>query len=96
MPTYARTQSFTRDYASLSPDQRAAFRQAVTHFIEDLPTGKFRKGLRIKGVKGARGIFEMTWANDGRATFQYGRSQVEGEPHVILRRIGAHDIFGEP
>jgi hypothetical protein len=44
-------------------------------------------------VKGAAGVFEMTWADDGRATFQYGHPAVEGEPHVIWRRAGTHDIF---
>lgn len=96
MPTYARTDSFKRDYASLTPDQKAALRRAVSHFIEDLPAGRFRKGLRVKGVKGARGIYEMTWADDGRATFQYGPPEIEGETHVIWRRIGTHDIFGDP
>ncbi len=38
----------------------------------------------------------MTWAPDGRATFRYGPEQVEGEPHVIWRRIGDHDIFDRP
>jgi hypothetical protein len=85
-----------RDYASLTPDQKAAFRQAVAHFIEDLPTGRFRKGLRVKEVKGAKNIYEMTWANDGRATFQYGSPEIEGEPHVIWRRIGTHDVFADP
>jgi len=37
----------------------------------------------------------MTWAPNGRATFQYGRSHGSG-PHVIWRRFGTHDIFGEP
>ena len=96
MPTYARTHSFDRDYASLSVDQRAAFRRAVAHFIEDLPTGRLPKGLRVKGVRGARNVYEMTWANDGRATFEYGPSEIGGEPHVIWRRIDTHDIFGEP
>ena len=96
MPTYVRTESFKRDHAALTPAQKAAFREAVTHFIQDLPTGRFRKGLRVKGVKGARGIYEMTWAGDGRATFRYGEPKIEGEPHVIWRRIGTHDIFREP
>lgn len=96
MPTYSRTDSFKRDHASLTPSQKAAFREAVDHFIADLPTGKFRKGLRVKGVKGARNIYEMTWADDGRATFQHGPPEIEGEVHVIWRRIGTHAIFGDP
>lgn len=77
--------------------EKARFRTAVDKFIEDLRAGRpFRKGLRVKGVRGAEGVYEMTWADDGRATFQYGEKQIEGEPHVIWRRVGTHEIFGEP
>lgn len=96
MPTYDRTASFIRDYEALDPEQRAAFRRAVVRFIEDLPTGRFRKGLRVKGIKGAPGLFEMTWADNGRATFEYGDQLSEGEPHIIWRRIGTHDVFDAP
>ena len=96
MPTYAQTASFRRDHAALSPEQKAAFRRAVDHFIEDMLAGAFRKGLRVKGVKGAKGIYEMTWAPNGRATFQYGSPEVEGAVHVIWRRIGTHDILDSP
>ncbi len=50
----------------------------------------------MKSVQGTPGIFEMTWAEDGRATFQYGDERVVGEPHVIWRRIGSHEIFAQP
>ena len=85
------------DFDSLSADQKAAFLTAVAQFVEDLRRGEgFRKGLRVKGVKGAAGIFEMTWADDGRATFEYGDPVREGEAHVIWRRIGAHKILNQP
>ncbi|WP_267887199.1 hypothetical protein [Thermobifida halotolerans] len=35
----------------------------------------------------------MTWAPDGRATWQYGEERVPGKPHVIWRRVGTHAIF---
>lgn len=95
MPTYERTDRFHRDYRGLSPVQRARFRRAVGRFLVDLAGGTFRDGLRVKRVEGTGGIFEITWAPDGRATFQYGESRGKG-PHVIWRRIGSHDIFGEP
>jgi hypothetical protein len=38
----------------------------------------------------------MTWAPDGRATFEYGLERLPGEPHVIWCRVGAHDIFRQP
>ena len=70
---------------------------AISQFVDDLRGGKgFRRGLRVKGVKGGTGIFEMTWADDGRATFQYGEPVKEGEPHVVWRRIGTHGIFKKP
>ncbi|TDQ53002.1 hypothetical protein [Actinorugispora endophytica] len=35
----------------------------------------------------------MTWAPDGRATWEYGDEQRSGTPHVIWRRVGTHAIF---
>jgi hypothetical protein len=86
LPTYALTARFRRDLDGLSPQQRAAFRAAVEAFVHDLGEERFRPGLRVKGVKGAAGVFEMTWAPDGRATFQYWASKAGGGPHVIWRR----------
>lgn len=97
MPTYGKTKRFKKDFAALSPEERKRFKTAVAKFVEDLRAERsFRKGLRVKGIKGATGIFEMTWADDGRATFQYGEEQIDGQPHVIWRRVGSHDVFGEP
>ena len=35
----------------------------------------------------------MTWADDGRATFEYGEPVLPGHLHIIRRRIGGHDIL---
>jgi hypothetical protein len=97
LPTFRWLARFRADFNRLTPSQQAAFLAAVTHFVEDLASGgQFRKGLRVKGVHGAPGIFEMTWAPDGRATFGYGESVRPGEAHVIWRRIGTHDVLGQP
>jgi hypothetical protein len=97
MPTYARLPRFDKDYAALDPAEKAAFKLAVKKFVEDMTGGgPFRKGLRVKGVQGSPGIYEMTWADDGRATFEYGPNQLPGEPHVIWRRVGSHQIFATP
>lgn len=53
-------------------------------------------GLRIKGVRGADGVWEMTWDGDGRATFEFGPQVLPGKPHVVWRRVGGHEIFGDP
>jgi hypothetical protein len=97
VPTFAWLARFGADFDRLSPAQQAAFLAAVAQFVEDLGEGgQFRNGLRVKGVQGASGVFEMTWADDGRATFQYGDAVLEGEPRVIWRRVGTHDIFRQP
>lgn len=38
----------------------------------------------------------MTWADNGRATFEYGDEVVEGQPHVVWRRIGTHAVLTSP
>jgi len=96
MPTYEALTVFLRDLKNLTPEQRAAFMRAVRHFIADLRGGRFRKGLRVKKMAGHDDIWEMTWADDGRATFQYGAAKRDGEVHIIWRRIGTHDIFDRP
>lgn len=97
MPTYDVTETFRKDHASLDHLDRERFQRAVTAFIADLKGRQgFRPGLRVKGVQGARGVFEMTWAPDGRATFEYGEELREGEAHIVWRRVGTHDVFGRP
>lgn len=99
MPTFETLPRFERDWKGLSTPQRAAFRKTVKDaFVPDLmaPDRPFRPGLRVKGVTGSPGIFEMTWENDGRATFSYGPERIAGQPHVIWRRIGTHAIFVPP
>jgi hypothetical protein len=94
VPTYEVEPGFYREYAHLTPAQRAAFKRAVREMIEDLRARKtFRPGLRVKGVQGHAGVFEMTWASDGQATFHYGRPRQQNEAHIVWRRIGNHEIF---
>jgi hypothetical protein len=97
LPTFAWPARFGTDFDALSPSQQAAFLAVVAQFVDDLRSGSgFRYGLRVKGVKGAAGIFEMTWADNGRATFEYGDAIVAGEPHIVWRRVGTHTIFDRP
>ena len=67
---------------------------AVSKFIEGLRAGKYQKSLRIKRLQGHEGVWEMTWAGDGRALFSHGNPVRPGEPHIIWLRIGGHEIFG--
>jgi hypothetical protein len=97
MPTSELLPEFRRDYAKLTEPQRKAFRAAVKKLVIDLRRGAFRGSLRVKPMKGNPNIFEMTWdGQDGRATFDYGKSQRPGEKHIRWRRIGGHDIFDHP
>jgi hypothetical protein len=95
MPTYDRLASFIRDYRKLSQEQRRQFRAAVSQFVFDLPQGRFRPGLRVKQVQGHPGVWELTWAPDGRATFEMNSDET-ADQHVIWRRIGTHDVFRNP
>lgn len=97
MPTYQRLPRFDRDWQSLSPAEKQRFRVAVARFLEDLEAGRpFRPGLRVKVVQGTRDIKEMTFAPNGRATWQFGPEVKADQLHVVWRRIGTHDIFGSP
>ena len=97
MPTYAWLARFRADFERLTPSQQAAFLVAVQQFVDDLQhRAQFRKGLRVKEIQGASSIFEMTWAPDGRATFEYGAEVADGEPHILWRRVGTHAIFTQP
>jgi hypothetical protein len=93
MPTYTPTESFLRDFRGLSVEQQEAFRKALGHFIENIKGGRFRAGLRVKGIQGMPGCFEMSWAADGRAIFTYGAEVREGERHVMWLAIGTHAIL---
>ncbi len=97
MPTYEWERVFGREFAALDNDSQKAFLAAVAQFVEDLQHGRpARRSLRVKSVRGHDGVFEMTWAANGRATFAYGEEQSPGQAHVIWRRIGSHDIFRRP
>ncbi|MFI9080937.1 hypothetical protein ACIGW8_31460 [Streptomyces sioyaensis] len=97
MPTFETLPRFTADLQHLAPAQRRRFRRVILgSFVPDLRTGLFRPGLRIKGVRVASGVYELTWAPDGRTTWSYGRARVSGARHVIWRRIGTHAILNGP
>jgi len=97
MPTFERLPRFDQDWRSLSKQDQEKFRTAVAKFIADLDSGRpFRKGLRVKSVEGTNGVWEMTFAADGRATWQYGDEITPGHVHVVWRRIGAHAILRSP
>ena len=95
-PTYERTRRVQRDLQRLTRTQRDDFKAARRLFVEGLREGHFHPSLRVKRVQSARGVWEMSWAPDGRATFEYGAELHPGEPHVIWRRVGTHRVLDDP
>jgi len=101
---FEQTARFRSDRAALSNEQFTHFRRVVIdQFIPAAerhvtkPGSEWPKGLRVKRVQGARGVWEMTWSfagPDGRATFEW--IEIRGEPAIRWRRVGSHTIFTEP
>jgi hypothetical protein len=96
VPTYQARPRFLRDFKGLTAPQVAAWERALDLFIACLRSGVFDPGLRVERVQGYPGVWEMTWAADGRATFEYGDEIQPGEAHIIWRRIGTHSVFRQP
>ena len=81
MPTFETLRRFERDWKHLTAQQQTTFRKVVTDaFVPDLTVldRPFRPRLRVKGVTALPGVFEMTWDNDGRATFSYSEERAVG------------------
>ena len=104
MPTFDQSARFRRKRRRLhrTESERAQMDTARRRFLRDIRDmeagrrSRFRRSLRVKGVKGAPGVFEMTWAPDGRATFSWGDEVVAGQRHIIWRRCGDHEILKDP
>lgn len=98
MPTYESEARFLAEFLALDEADRRLFSAAVRLMVADLKAGRpFRKGLRVRGVQGHTGVYEMTWSwPNGRATFPFGPAQRSGEAHVMWQRIGGHEIFRDP
>jgi hypothetical protein len=94
---YSYTPRFRRDFKKLTREQRGRFEPALRRFLVELNADEgFSPGLRVKGVQAAPGVFEMSWAPNGRMTWSYGQPGADGATHVILRRVGTHAVFDNP
>lgn len=98
MPTFEALARFDREFRRLPRDLQRAFLEMLPVFIAALRTSppEFPPTLRIKRVQGSGGVWEITFAPDGRATFVYGTEVTAGVPNVIWRRIGTHDVLRDP
>jgi hypothetical protein len=98
VPTFERGPRFDREFRRLSRELQRAFLRVLPLFIGGLRSSPpdFPPRLRVKRVEGSHGVWEMSFSADGRATFEYGPERIAGNPHVVWRRIGTHDILREP
>lgn len=98
------TPAFDSDYRRLKPEHAATFKQVVRErfapardaHAED-PSKPWSSSLRVKAVRHARGVLEMTWSfasPDGRATFEL--VTVHSELRCRWRRVGDHAVFRDP
>lgn len=72
------------------------FAPAAARFLEN-PGGGWPKGLRVKRVVNAPGIWEVSWSMsdpDGRATFEW--IKIGDTPAIRWRRAGDHSVLREP
>ncbi len=92
MATFETLPRFEAGWLALTPEQQAMFRKVVLEAFEPdlaMPDHPFRRALRVREMASCPGVFEVTWSDDGRATFSYGANRVPGQPHVIWRQIGS-------
>ncbi len=96
-PTYELSAGFAREFTRLPREQRRAFRKAVAKLVDALRAGNEPpRSLRIKRVQGTKGLWEMSYSGDGRATFRYASERRPGETHVVWLRVGGHEILSRP
>lgn len=98
------TPAFDADLRRLSMDEVALFRTAVRQHVVpaaerhvERPGEPWPKRLRVKPVRGAAGISELTWSfsgPDGRATFEW--TTIDEEQAIRWRRVGGHEFSSDP
>jgi hypothetical protein len=95
------TPGFDADYRRLASEHAVAFREVVREkfapacdaYARD-PSIPWPRSLRVKSVRGAPGVPEVTWSlasAGGRATFEL--ITVDGELRCRWRRVGDHQVF---
>jgi hypothetical protein len=98
------TPAFDSDYRRLKPEHRTAFRLVVRErfgpacdaYAAD-PSTPWPSALRVKSVRNAAGVLEMTWSfarPHDRATFEF--INVDDDLRCRWRRVGDHAVFKRP
>jgi hypothetical protein len=81
VPTFERSRRFDREFRRMSRELQRAFLAMLPLFIAALRESppSFLPALRFKRVQVTDGVWEITFAPDGRATFAYGEQVRPGE-----------------
>lgn len=90
MATFETLPDFEAGWQKLTGEEQAAFRTVVVEAFEpdlEAPGRQFRPELHVRPIAGHPGLFEMTWAPDGRATFTYSSEREPGRPHIVWQQI---------
>jgi len=102
---YLRLPAFLADFNALTPAERAlvkrwladVFLPAVVAYESEPAHFVWPSALRFERIRNGGGICAVTWSfsgPDGRATFEF--TTVDGQPCLVWRRIGHHDIYKRP
>ena len=83
LKSFRRSKRFERNFKKLPQELKDAFYNQLKKFCTSHPN--LHPSLRVKGVQGKKGIYEMTVTMDIRATFEYT------EDGMLFRNIGDHD-----
>lgn len=98
------TPAFETDFKRLKPEHQRTFRDVIRNsfapacdaFALD-PRGAWPASHRVKSMRGAPGIYEMTWSfasPDRRATFEF--VTIESALYCRWRRVGDHGVYRNP
>lgn len=83
LKSFRRSKRFERNFKKLPQEIKDAFYSQLKKFRTSHPN--LHPSLRVKGVQGKKGIYEMTVTMDIRVTFEYA------EDGMLFRNIGDHD-----
>lgn len=96
MPYYDSLPLFDKEFSKLAPEQRRAFMAAVRKIIDSLTAGQGFPSPPLVQKMSAYNLYEVRWAADGRATFEYAYDAALQAHKVLWRRIGDHKILTQP
>jgi len=96
MPYYTSLPTFDREFKKLTAEEKLAFMATVRKLIQSLSSGQGIPGLPLIRKLSGYNLYELRWAADGRATFEYAYDSTLQANKVIWRRVGDHSVLNNP